>query len=693
MSAESKLKEMQKLKEKNLLFLEKFFPDIHKSFKNKSLERLQLNIDPKNMAVNLLEQGHPLYSGDADEVCKDEAAEFSQAFAIGASNQPLRHHFAYELNSGRFGHGTINRFLKSIDAQPGSERPFQFEHSLPQVVFLGSGVGLHIKHLLNIRKVRHAVLVEHDPDKFLSSLYLTDWDAILTPYIEDKSTSFTLSVGDTTSMEEDKRVHSAFAAAWNHTCLNVPFMPVQTVFYVHQADAFYTKVANRLNDEIEPYINVWGYYDDEINQLNHVLHNLNNGVPIIKKLDLSDDDRLTIVCGNGPSLDQAMGLFKEHREKLILIAGGSSIQSLTRNGIVPDIFATSESDLDTYEMYEAMKIDSPERVAIIGAAQVHPKTFDLFPDALIYLKQETAYSSAFDFPDSTFTDGTPSATNIALAIALELKLQNVCLVGMDFGFRDVTKTHSESSYYRDDNMPGSIQDYLKSVSRDHYLLSEEEGVSIYTTPFYNTSRVHAERKILRESRYDVKNLTKGASITGTEEITLSEFSNMVNQLSPKSNKDIFKKLKENSVTLKQKEVSQKTHKIFKSVSEICKKTNKISRGMTADIDSIERSAFEINQVLSNPKRLDDITSTMMLRGTIWYMLFNLYAIAKQTNRDEYLEDVVASWKKHFNFLTSEITNHFYDFISVKSENDERLLLTITQSEPNIEALFEKIEEY
>ena len=43
-------------------------------------------------------------------------------------------------------------------------------------------------------------------------------------------------------------------------------MPVQTVFYVHKADPFYTKVAERLNNEIEAYINVWGYYDDEVNQ-------------------------------------------------------------------------------------------------------------------------------------------------------------------------------------------------------------------------------------------------------------------------------------------------------------------------------------------------------------------------------------------------------------------------------------------
>src|SRR5690606_16477653 len=119
--------------------------------------------------------------------------------------------------------------------------------------------------------------------------------------------------------------------AWNTICLNVPFMPVQTVFYIHQADPFYTKVANRLNDEIEPYINVWGFYDDEVNQLNQISANIRNGYKVLKKINLSSETKPTIICGNGPSIDAYMPIIKENRDKLYVIAAGSACYTLLKN--------------------------------------------------------------------------------------------------------------------------------------------------------------------------------------------------------------------------------------------------------------------------------------------------------------------------------------------------------------------------
>ena len=199
------------------------------------------------------------------------------------ANFPMRPSYVGEFHQGRFFHSRLENFLKQVNSTAENTSAYLFEQSLGQVVFLGVGAGLHLQELFNLRLIKHAVLVEHNPDNFLASLYLTDWQALLIPFIDSDDRSFTFSVGDSTALSEDKRLHEAFANAWNAMCMNVPFMPLETMYYVHKGDAFYTKVANRCNDEIEPYINVWGYYDDEVNQLNHVLHNINQKIPYLNE--------------------------------------------------------------------------------------------------------------------------------------------------------------------------------------------------------------------------------------------------------------------------------------------------------------------------------------------------------------------------------------------------------------------------
>src|SRR5690606_19112130 len=140
-----------------------------------------------------------------------------------------------------------------------------------------------------------------------------------------------------------------------------------------QADPFYTKVANRLNDEIEPYINVWGYYDDEVNALNHLVHNIEQKIPVIKKDDLSGLSKPTIVCGNGPSLDTYLPLIKQHRDKLHVIAAGSAAHSLLKNDIYPDFMVTLESDYATYAVFKNLPGEKARKTPVIGAAQIHPK--------------------------------------------------------------------------------------------------------------------------------------------------------------------------------------------------------------------------------------------------------------------------------------------------------------------------------
>lgn len=682
--AEQLVQEISQRKQKNLAFFEKYFPSIHSAFHTRELKEAKLNIDPNTLSVELLVGGKALYNGNSYEYNRQEAEEFSNAFKPGRMNHPIRHSYVGEFHSGRFFHGSLERFLSEAGAVEGTARPYLFEHSLPLVVFLGCGLGLHVRELLKIRDVRHAILVEHDPDRFLASLYVTDWEEIITPYINAKTRSFVLSVGDTTEKEESVRVHAAFAAAWNASSVNVPFMPVQTVFYNHMADPFYEKVANRLNKEIEPFINVWGYYDDEVNQLNHVLHNFDRKRPILRKVDFSDDPRVTLLCGNGPSLDKYLDLIKEHREKIILISAGSTTHTLLKHDIYPDFVVTLESDFATFEAFTLLPREKARKVPLIGAAQIHPYTFDLFGPSIVYLKHETAYSHVFGKDNEAIADGTPSATNAALAIAVDLKLSKLFLVGLDYGFRYGKASHSKDALYFSDENEDRFKKFKDSIGKQSYFLENNAHGKIYTTPFYNTGRIHAQRKLMNARRKDVVNLSEGATIEHSTFGDIEDFKKSLESVSSGPHPDVVQSLAQEARILSEDDIRQGILKIHQFIHKICKDILALLPKLKPERDSIDDTLFLINQTISSDKVRNANSMHMIVRGTIWHWLYNYYALSKQMDRQDSLPELTELWKKHFGRFLKHLPKHYNAYLADRSENDPKLALTISDPEPDIE---------
>lgn len=694
MDAQQFAQQLQQRKEKNLAFFKRYFPSIYEKFHGLKLKNSQLNIDSNTLEVNILEQGQALYPLDANAFNQKEALTFSDAFKPGSFNHPISRSTPDAFYRGRFFHGSLANFLEAVQPVAEAIKPYTFAHSIPQLVFLGSGLGLHIQELLKLRDVRHAVLVEHNPDRFLASLYATDWEEIILPYIQEQTRSFTLSVGDTTGLNEAERIHQGFGGAWNAICENVPFMPVQTVFYVHKADPFYTKVAERLNNEIEAYINVWGYYDDEVNQLNHVIHNIEQEIAVFEPVDLSSHSKATIVCGNGPSLDAHLNIIKKYRHKLNVIAAGSATHSLLKNDIYPDFMVTLESDYATYQALSILPKDKAKQIPIIGAAQIAPETFGLFSDGLMFLKAETAYASLFNDKHSTLENTPPSATNAALSVVLSLNPKYVFLVGMDFGFLDPSNTHSQSAFYTDDEHKERFESFKKRLSSEAYKVQTNQRGDIYSTPFYNTSRSHLERLIRTRQRTDIINLTQGAVIEGTTEKSPLEFESFIESLLTKNNEEsIFITLKSKSRPIAKKELNEKVIMMKNSLTDLKEEINNNLKSINPNISSIEDNLFKINQIIINNKNRNISKMEMFMRGAIWHWITNYYALCKEYDSERKLELFTNEFKHYFGGFINYLPEHFSSYIADKSFNDPKLKLSVADAEPNIEEWFKKVQGY
>lgn len=690
MNAQQLVQELEQRKQKNLQFFARYFPDIYNQFKDKTMENSRLNVNPENFEVNLVEDEQAVYPEPVKEFNEQEAQQFSDFFAEDTYNESMRHNCYDDFYHGRYAHGLTALFLKRLGFNDvvSSISPYRFGHSFAQLAFLGCGLGLHIQALLKKRPVKHVVVVEHNPDKFLASLYITDWEEIITPYLLDKTTSFVLSVGNTLELDEKDRVHQAFAGVWNHICLNVPFLPIQTVFYVHKADAFYTKVADRLNNEMEPFVNVWGYYDDDVNQFNHVMHNIRNGMGILQKQDFSHDERITLVCGNGPSLDEMIPVIKKHREKFNVISAGSTTHSLLTQDIYPDICVTLESDYVTYKSFYLSPQDKLKKVNLIGAAQIHPDTFGLFNKSLMYLKTETSYSNIFSKGED-IANGTPSATNAALAIAIDLNFSKIHLIGLDYGFASKRKTHSDSSFYREEENAEKFEGYTTGIADNSYLLEENKFGKIYTTAFYNTSRVHAERKIMGSNHENIINLSKGATIDCTQWGEISELEALLNKLDiDKEQEHFFDTLYKQARHIDEAEAQKGLAEIRSTFNEFKQKSLIIIDNLQPSIDSIETTVFKINQLIVNHNKMKHRKAIFFIRGSVWFWLFELYAIAKRIDKKVNLDTLVKEWKHYFGFFITNIDKHCLEFIEQDAKDSKRLELTIADAEPNIDKWLE-----
>lgn len=685
---------MQARKEKNLRFFKKYFPKVIASFEGYSLQKAQLNLDPNTLEINLVENGQVIYPLEASAFNKNEAQQFSDAFPIGGMNHPIARSAPSGFYRGRYGHSSLANFLEAVQPTAEAVKPYTFSHSIPQVVFLGSGLGIHIAEFLKIRDVRHIMLVEHNSDRFFASLYVTDWEEIITPYITDQTRSFMFSVGDTSFMTEEERVFQAFGSVWNSINSNVPFMPIQTVYYIHQADPFYTQVADRLNNEIEAFTNVWGYYDDEVNQLNHVFHNIKQGIKVLQKVDLSNHSKATIICGNGPSLDTYLPLIKQYRSKLNVIAAGSATHSLLKNDIIPDFMVTLESDYNTHTALELLPKDKAKQTPIIGAAQIAPATFGLFADSLMYLKHETSYAKLFENDHDTVANGTPSASNAALAVTLDLNPKHVFLVGMDFGFLDPSKTHSDSSFYSETDKQEQFEAFKARITAETFKVHTNKRGDVYTTPFYNTSRNHAERKIRDSKRTDIINLSLGATIENTIEQSAEEFECFLIQL--KINEfelGVFEHLKKQAKKLSEKDLAKAEKNLEIGFKKLKKEYLSILQELEPNLDSIEAILFKLNQSIINSNDPHISKLNMFMRGIVWHWMTNYYALCKEFDAERKLEYFTLEFKRYFGGFINYLPEHFTSYIADKSFDDPKLKLSIVDAEPNIEEWFNKVREY
>ena len=169
--------------------------------------------------------------------------------------------------------------------------------------------------------VKHLILIDTSIESFNYSLDVTDWPALFQDFEQRGGTIF-LHIGEVT-LEVKQRLAKHLNEIGPYNASTIHALNDGT-------DEGKQGVAHTVGC-LQDCINSLGFYDDERVGLAHTMDKLVGQARFLRQSPKPWIDKPVVVCGNGPSLDDALPQIREHRDKMVLVACGSTFTALYRH--------------------------------------------------------------------------------------------------------------------------------------------------------------------------------------------------------------------------------------------------------------------------------------------------------------------------------------------------------------------------
>jgi len=415
--------------------------------------------------------------------------------------------------------------------------------------------------LIKKYKFRHLYLVDISIEMLRSSLYTIDWSEIFQYFLEDTTKSFSIIVQKDEDFNKLSKIILKKLSEYN------PLGYFNLANFISYDDKNLEQIKSEVNNLMHLLFRHRGFFDDEIWGLQHSIHNLKEDIPILTNSNIKvDKNKFAFVIGNGPSLDSYIDIIKKYRDNIIMIASGSTITSLYKYDITPDIYVTIERTIDMYEMTRELPKKYLSKIIFIGANTTHPRVFSQFKKRFMFFKAQDAGANFINEQKYKILNHTnPSVTNGALSLTISLGFKNICLFGMDFGYKDNKNHHSKNSIHHNKNNL-----YYKEELKNQIELEGVDGDIIYSEKIYNDSRKHLEF-LIETSPNDINiyNFSNGAKIAGTKRVINSKDIKLTKQKVDK--KKIIKTIKkqfniyEKNINIDYKYINKKINILEKEI--------------------------------------------------------------------------------------------------------------------------------
>lgn len=663
---------------KNLEFFKTQNPKIYEVMTKVTPDNCKIIIEEGDQ-IDLVYKGRHIYGGNAIRYVEQEVQEFKKI------NQRQDTRLGFDIPKPglyavpRFYQRHVNKTVESMYEAAGElkletlNKSGQFDF----LVVMGIGLGLHISEILDRLDIQNLLILETEFEFIALSCFFTDWEEVYKKQSPKKGKSITIVAVDHSDIEVEH------GSLWNELVKRAPHFPFNTVFYNHGRHPKYGEIIRKVSQDQRMYLSLWGYWDDEVSQLNNVIYNLEKTIQpdskLIPKRNNFKWDKPIIICGSGPSLDARIDQIKSIRNNCVLISAGTSLLPLLKNNILPDFHIEMESDYSVYFSLANIEDKSIlKRIHLITGIQSTPYITNMFKSASFFIKDSSASGSVFEEANDKLRDPTPTCVNAAFSFALHYQADEVFLFGTDFGFYRKEDNHSKHSIYNLDN------EYTKKINKrntrniNNSFKSEGYFGDCYTTSIYFTTKRRIEMAIkLRSIHKPIKiyNGSDGLVINGSSriepesEITIEIFNNT----------DTVSRFFENSREINEKLEKKVNNTIRESIKYLCDSLIPPLQKMDNDTRSLSKTCWAISNFVSEGFKQKYGDLNYFIRGSIWHYLLAGYSISLACPK-EHQEAVINIWRTRFIDLLNQLPKRLDTVIKRKRGPEDPALRSTIRDE-------------
>jgi len=654
--------EFAQRRQENLRFFSQTYPAIYNHLKDYRLTRAEVVISPEDNEVDLWMDGESLYQGKGKEHGHQGVTLFRETFKPGEMLPSLPPVWPGDYHHPRFAHRAIDAAAKLSPVQKDTFRAYPIPNFYPLVVFQGVGLGYQIQELVTACDVENALIIEPDVEIFAASLLTVDWAKVCNRF-QPAGRSIRFLIGAEHTEE------GIWPVLVRHLMHFTPIFPIMNLFLNERGDPVMDSVAKRLNREAVATLSTWGHYDDEVRQMNNAIHAFHEKISIIPDKGSIRSDLPVLVVGSGPSIDGRIEDIKRHSGKALIVSAGTGLRALLENDIYPDFHVESESDFMTYRITSSYDSEKMKKIRIIASSQVCPLIWSLFGDQMLFFKEENPIGHIFGKSEKRIAQGTPTCTNAALALCVQLGLRNFYLFGMDFGFKDHAKHHSSGSVFmKSENQ--ELKSQLQERARKRFKSTfKVDGVDpeqpVYTNAIYFTAKRSVENLILvtdkpENTEFSYQNCSDGAEIEGAPWLDKEAFNQCVSEQGSAAELDkvINKLFGGNRESVDLENLDKKLESIERKLADIASYTGKLCGNRLRGKKDITRLSSELSRYLEGTLIEEDKGFYYMIRGAIRHFLYVGFSHSLAMQDDKAIAVFLSGWKKAFTACMSALPEHF-----------------------------------
>ncbi|MFC4409562.1 motility associated factor glycosyltransferase family protein [Chungangia koreensis] len=205
-----------------------------------------------------------------------------------------------------------------------------------------------------------------------------------------------------------------------------------------------------------------------------------------------------ILASGGPSLTKQIDLLKEYRNHCILIAAGSTVNTLVQFGLEPDFVVSIDGGENNLKHFERKKFTKSK---LVYSLLNHYKIRDCFEDGYHFITSDASgvegYYKNLSGKKLISLRGGSSVASYALSFARYISKGPIALIGQDLAYTD-NKTHAEfNNNYKevDDKYIEKRQMFYTEgyfgdkVLTDHAFYSMKETLEVLIGELKNKDRI------------------------------------------------------------------------------------------------------------------------------------------------------------------------------------------------------------